>query len=72
MNKQGSYTALISTVAKTYNFSVEYCEVLEKWIIIGKLDGGIEFYWDSLHSQEDFFNELRTSFNEEGAERVCY
>ena len=70
--KQGSYNALISTVAKAYNYSIEYCEVLEKWIIKGRLDGGVEFYWDSNQSQEDFFYELRTTFNEEGAERACY
>ena len=67
--KQGSYNALISTVAKAYNFSAEYCEVLEKWIIKGNC-GGVEFYWDSNQSQDDFFYELRHVFNEEGAERV--
>lgn len=60
---------IIKEVARIYNFDVTYCDILERWIIKGDLEFG-QFYWGSNESYEEFFNELRSSFNSEGKESV--
>jgi len=58
-------------VAAAYGFEVQYATALDKWIIKAKLSSGwtgVEFYWDSTYNEQDFFTELRSTFNREGAE----
>lgn len=62
--------SIILHVAAAYAFEVKYIESLERWTIKGKLGGGVEFYWDSFYSEENFFSELRSSFNQEGVESI--
>jgi len=62
---------IILQVAAAYGFEVKYVEPLDKWIIKAKLSGwsGVEFYWDSTYNEQDFFDELRSAFNQEGVEK---
>ena len=61
---------VIEAVSVAYKFNIEYCDVLDRWRIKGKLRHAVEFYWDSSYSYENFFDELNSSFNEEGRESV--
>lgn len=70
MNNQGNYNPIIEKVSKVYGFSIEYCEVLEKWIIKAVGKEGTEFYWDSKHTEQDFFDKLESFFRCEGKESV--
>ena len=63
---------IILHVAAAYGFEVQYATALDKWIIKAKLSSGrtgVEFYWNSTYNEQDFFNELRSTFNQEGAEK---
>jgi len=57
---------IILHVAAAYAFEVKYIEPLERWVIEGKLSGGVEFFWGSDETEEAFFSELRSCFNQEG------
>jgi hypothetical protein len=63
---------LVLHVAAAYGFEVKFVEPLDKWIIKAKLSpgwSGVEFYWDSTYNEQDFFDELRSTFNQEGVEK---
>jgi hypothetical protein len=66
---RGNYSPIIEKVAAIYKFNVEFCEVLNKWII-KKQEKGADFYWDSNHTEQDFFDELETFFFCQGKESV--
>ena len=59
---QGSYNQIIEKISNVYGFSIEYDEILEKWIIKATGKQGTEFYWDSKYTEQDFFDELKSFF----------
>lgn len=56
---------IVSTLAHHYGFSVEWCDVLEKWIVKGE-ESNCYFYWCDLDNREDFFNDLKSYHMEIG------
>lgn len=58
----------IKEIAEAYNFTIEYCDVLERVTI--KSEDKINFYdgffWQTSESKEDFFYELKTYFIRKG------
>ena len=60
---------IILHVAAAYGFEVKYIESLDRWTINGKLSGGVTLFWSSLETDEAFFSELRSAFNQEGVEQ---
>jgi hypothetical protein len=60
----------IKEIAEAYNFTFEYCDVLERVTIkseekINFYDG---FFWQTSETKEDFFYELKTYFKRLGEE----
>ena len=62
---------IIQHVAAAYGFELRYIGALNKWVINARLSGwsGVEFYWSSDQTEQDFFDELRSTFNREGVEQ---
>lgn len=59
---------IILHVAAAYGFEVKYIEPLDRWTIKGEGRYKVKFFWDSTQNEDDFFDELRSVFNEEGRE----
>ena len=52
---------VIREVAEAYKFEIKYCDVLDRWSVQDE-----NFYWDDSYSKENFFEELRQTFIDEG------
>ena len=68
VSKQDQY--VINRVAEAYGFRIRFDEELDKWIIDGDRQYSTEnFYWDSTYTIEEFFQDVKNFFLEEGSER---
>lgn len=59
---------ILKEVAEAYDFEIKYDEELERWVIMDKekqQDYG--FYWDSSYDKENFFDELKKFFIDQGS-----
>lgn len=59
--------ALVRTIATHYGCSIEYDDVLEKWIVQHS-EVKCGFYWSSTETLSDFLDGLKEHFAEIGAE----
>jgi hypothetical protein len=60
----------IKEIAESYNFTIEYCDVLEKVTIKSKdkINFYDSFFWQTSESKESFFDELKSYFIRQGEE----
>jgi len=59
--------ALVRTIADHYGFSIEYDDILEKWIVANS-ETKCELYWSSKETVGDFLDNMKDHFAEIGAE----
>lgn len=58
----------LKEVAEAYDFEIKYDEELEKWIIMDKgKQQEYGFFWDSSYDKENFFDELKKFFIDQGS-----
>ena len=62
----------VLAVSKAYNFDIKYSINSEKWIVEGtsEYEPAVKLYWNSKQTEKEFFDELRSFFNQEGKESI--
>jgi hypothetical protein len=70
--RQGSMLdPIIEAVAVAYGFESKFDDELEIWIVTGASQNrnAYDFYWSSTESVQDFFEELKRFFMDQGREQ---
>ena len=62
---------LVRTIATHYGFSIEWDNILDKWIIKNS-ERKCEFYWSNVETVSDFLDNMKEHFEEIGYESSGY